>query len=351
MYVNMRANSGQFFKGYFAYQSIIDGTVYNCQKVCSFFTLMWGCLGVYLSIAHIMEDTLSCDAKVSVWFMHVYSGFFLILSTWNLLPLFLWVVQRLSHSIAVITPLMKAAKKSDEEVPFNFPLFQTITRSFILRDSSTMLRIKARGIAQDVDDKEAAIQDMKRRLEDQKYTLKQFEGCRIAAVKHEADMIEKYKNRVRTMGGTLPDEVSAAEAALHSEAGSSSLAFGTPLTDSAALGSAALSEFANLSRENFATAAATVNVQDGLDRSDGMAVAALIGAEVQAAAGVIGQAAAQAASASAQVVATPTAESSLRQPLLQEDVFATPAATEPEASASSTPAHPAQDTENQPESF
>jgi hypothetical protein len=348
LYINLQANSGQFFKGYFAYQSIIDGAIYTIQKGFSFFSLFWGFYGVYLSISHVLTDTLSCDAKVAVWFMHTYSFLFLMLVTWTLLGLTIWVLQKLSHSTMVTAPLMKAAKQSDEEVPFQLPLFQILTRSFVLRDSSTMLHIKAKNVDQDVMQMEAELEDTKQRLQERKHYLDQIEDCRVGAVLKEADLIDKYKIRVREMGGTLPDDYDAAESTQRSEAGeagSSSAAFAQQRQQRQSVVS-----FADQVRQNFEAASAGVNMEDvSAVQSDLRAAAGLAGSQAQLFAQQA-QSAAQSAASSAQAAVTSTVENTMRQPLLQGETVM----TEPEASASSSGSpetQQAQDTENEFQSF
>merc|ERR1719498_1228845 len=101
----------------------MDCRVYNVQKLMSFISLFWGCLGMYITIEDIVQDTLTCDAKIILWFMHTYSWFFLLFLTWTALGLVFWLVQKLSSSTLVSAPVMEAAKKSDSEVPFKLPIF------------------------------------------------------------------------------------------------------------------------------------------------------------------------------------------------------------------------------------
>jgi hypothetical protein len=238
MYIHLQANSGQFFKGYMAYQGIIDGNVYTCEKALSAFSLLWGVFGVYFSMVNIVEDTLSCDAKVAVWFLHTYSAIFVLFASWTIFGLALWILNKLSHSTVVTTPLMKAAKKSDQETPFKLPVFQILLRSFILRDSCTMLHIKALTAKQDVQKMEYDLQETRQRLSERKQYLDQLEERRDVAMQKEAELKEKYMKRAREMGDQVAgggDEAQAAQPSEAGLAGSSSTAFGAAVPPSAGL--------------------------------------------------------------------------------------------------------------------
>lgn len=206
MYIALQANSGQFFKAYFAYQGIIDSPIYTFQKLMAFLGTIWGCVGMWITIEDIVEDTLTCDAKIILWFLHTYSWFFLLFLTWTLLSIVLWLLQKLSGFTFVTAPIMDEAKLADEEVPFKMPLFQTLARSFLLRDSSTMLHIKARQVERDVSSLEQEIEDTKQKLTYRKTYLDQLESRRTAAAANEKKLIDKYKDKVRAEGGTLPDD-------------------------------------------------------------------------------------------------------------------------------------------------
>merc|ERR1719253_1211465 len=130
---------------------------------------------MYVTIEDIVEDTLACDAKIVLWFMHTYSWFFLLFLTWTTLGLFIWMLQKLSGYTFVTAPLMDMSKEWDEEVPFRMPLFQTIARSFLLRDSSTGLHIKARQVQRDVYNLEKDIEDTKEKLKTRQQYLEQLE--------------------------------------------------------------------------------------------------------------------------------------------------------------------------------
>merc|ERR1719324_579681 len=113
---------------------------------------------------------------------------------------------------------------------------------------------------------EADIEDTKRRLADEKYRFERIESCRLDAVKHEADMMEKYKTRVREMGGSFPDDINAAET--HEDAGSSSSAF-ADFSETTRQGlETDFAHFLTSTRQNFAAADAAMNLEDGLDSAD-----------------------------------------------------------------------------------
>jgi len=169
---------------------------------------------------------LTCDAKIILWFMHVYSWFFLLFLTWTLLALFIWFLQKLAGFTFVTAPIMSRAKDADEEVPFQLPIFQTIARSFILRDSSTMLRIKARQVDKDCAYLESEVEEIKLKLANRKEYLDQLEAKRQKAQAYEKRLIDKYKEKVREEGGTLPDDPVPGQEEGQGESGSASSSAG-----------------------------------------------------------------------------------------------------------------------------
>jgi len=206
MFITLQANSGQFFKAYFAYQNVVDSPIYTMQRFMGFVSLGWGIFGMWITIEDVVKDTLTCDAKIILWFMHTYSWFFLLFLTWTALGLVLWLLRKLSGFTFVTAPIMKEAKEADDEVPFRLPLFQTLARSFLLRDSSTMLHIKAKQVEKDVTNFEQEIKDTKEKLRLRKAYLDQLEKSRVAAAANEKNLIETYKDKAREEG-KLVDEV------------------------------------------------------------------------------------------------------------------------------------------------
>mmetsp|Transcript_92617 Transcript_92617/g.144472 ORF Transcript_92617/g.144472 Transcript_92617/m.144472 type:complete len:837 (+) Transcript_92617:68-2578(+) len=204
MFIAMQANSGQFFKAYFKYQNIIDSPIYTFQKFLCFISLVWGFLGIYVTCMDVVEDTLACDAKVVLWFMHTYSFFFMLFLTWTTLGLIVWVLQKLSGLTIVTAPIMESAKLADEEVPLKMPVFQTLARSFLLRDSSTMLHIKARQLEKEVYKLEREAEETKTKLEQRKHYLELLDRERRKAYDKEKKLIETYKEKTIEKGGSLP---------------------------------------------------------------------------------------------------------------------------------------------------
>lgn len=206
-YIMLQANSGHFFKAYFAYQNVQDSWVFSIQKILTFVATLWGAFGMWISIEDIVEDSLTCDARVVLWFMHTYSFFFLLFITWNIVGLVLWILKKMSGCNCVSAPLLAMAKDSDQEVPFKMPIFQTLTRAFVLRDNNQMLILRAGQLEKEVTDLEKTIEDTKSKLENRKYYLEELEAKRLNAAKREQKLVDTYKEKVIASGGTLPGDV------------------------------------------------------------------------------------------------------------------------------------------------
>merc|ERR1719321_1828073 len=177
----------------------------------------------------IIEDSLTCDTKIVLWFMHTYSFFFLLFITWNIMGLAIWTLKKLSGLSIVSQPILAMAKDSDDEVPFRMPIFQTLARAFLLRDNNTMLIMKAGQLNDEVAELEKQIEDTKVKLENRKGYLNELESKRVSAHAYETHLIEAYKKKVIEEGGELPGEVvtgvGSATSAIDAVGASSSTAF------------------------------------------------------------------------------------------------------------------------------
>lgn len=234
-YIMLQANSGRFFKAYFEYQNVVDSYIYTLQKFLTLVSTIWGCFGLYVSIHDIIEDSLECDAKIVLWFMHCYSFFFLLFITWSIVGLLLWALKRLSSMQCVSVPILAAAKDSDDEVPFRMPVFQTLVRAFVLRDNNTMLLVKAGQLQEEVTNLEKEIAETQTKMGYRQAYLKELEHKQKQAASNEKILIDRYKEQVIARGGTLPD------ASISGSASSS----GVGIPDTGALLANAQSQFAD----------------------------------------------------------------------------------------------------------
>jgi len=132
--------------------------------------------------------------------------------------LMMWFVKKLSGLSMISGPILKMAQDSDDEVPFRMPVFQTLTRAFVLRDNNTLLLMKAEQLAKDVYSLENEIEDTKHKLNQRKYYLDELEKKRVAAATREKSLIDKYKKKVVESGGTLPGEAAPGFGAASSSA-------------------------------------------------------------------------------------------------------------------------------------
>jgi hypothetical protein len=160
-----------------------------------FISLTWGFLGIFVTCEDIVEDTLVCDAKVVLWFMHTYSFFFMLFLTWTLLGLGIWMLQKLSGLTAVTAPIMDSAKDADDEVPLKMPVFQTLARSFLLRDSSTMLHIRARQLDGEVSNIETEVEETRKKLQQRQLYLEQLGRAKGKAAAVERKLVDDYKQK------------------------------------------------------------------------------------------------------------------------------------------------------------
>lgn len=191
-YNSIRMNSRQFFKALFQYDNLLNSWSYLFTKYVSLISAIWGAIGLYTSIANVVMDETQCDKKVTLYFMHVYSFFYLMFLLINLASLLFWILQRLSESNRVSSVVVGFAKSWDKEVPLGIPVFMTLVQAFVLRNSNDMLRVKAQQIAADITILEA----------EKAAAMKNANSidAKIAKMKQEAEKVAEQEKKAKEEG-------------------------------------------------------------------------------------------------------------------------------------------------------
>lgn len=74
-FYNLRNSGTYFMKALFRYEKIVTSTSYHVTQLICILYMIWGAVGVYLSIAHVSIDARTCPARSVLVFMNVYSFF------------------------------------------------------------------------------------------------------------------------------------------------------------------------------------------------------------------------------------------------------------------------------------
>lgn len=203
----MEADSGLFFKGLLRYDAIISSKSHFIAKSCSILTVGFGVFGTYLSIANIVFHTTQCDIGAVLFFMHMYSFVFILFLTWTLIGVGLYLIQKLANSPLVTEPLLNAAKHFDDTLPLKVPIFLTLVRALVLRDSSDMLQLKGSEVGATIKrlEQEKVAAQTRQREADAEIAALRRQATVIAAQEHSAreterELIDKY---TRSAGETL----------------------------------------------------------------------------------------------------------------------------------------------------
>lgn len=159
---SFQRRSSKFFDAFFKYHTIVESWSYSLASVCSFLALVWGGVGLAISIQDAVEDSLACGARLAVLYLHVYSFIYVMLLSWNLMGVGLWILHFISGSDLVRTPLVKMAKSCDDDTMKGMPIVLSLAQSFVLKDSSEVYSLKARQVLREI----CELQDQCKELED-----------------------------------------------------------------------------------------------------------------------------------------------------------------------------------------
>mmetsp|Transcript_54410 Transcript_54410/g.129669 ORF Transcript_54410/g.129669 Transcript_54410/m.129669 type:complete len:668 (-) Transcript_54410:81-2084(-) len=202
-YISMKSGGGFFFMALCRYESVTSCVEYNLSKMLGLGSMVLGVLGVYLTCANVVSDVARCDANLVLFFMHINAFFFVLLFFFHVVALGLWLVQQLSGCSFVTVPLLKLAKKMDKDVPFQIPIYVLLVRTFLLRNSSDILKIKADALSHSIEVLEAEHKVVANSVEavEKKLAMRRAEMVRtfeehLSARDMEDEMVQKYRESI-----------------------------------------------------------------------------------------------------------------------------------------------------------
>jgi len=163
-FAKIRRGSQSYFEAYFKMMAIQDSPVLGFVRFLEIFNLLWGGFGLWVSIHDIVIDSLACSARLALTWMHIYSFFYVMLLTWNLFWLVYSVIGLIATSDLVSTPIIRAAKKFDDNTMKGFPVALTLIESFVLKNSSSSISMGAMKARQDLAELGKRIHEMEEKL-------------------------------------------------------------------------------------------------------------------------------------------------------------------------------------------
>jgi len=196
-FASLQNGVGGFFKALFLYDDVVKSWPYFFSKVCTMPLTFLGGFGLYITIADVVLDEQHCSLKSVLFFMHLYSFFFMLFLLWIILSVIIWLVSAFaSRSTLVTSSVIRIARQLDADIPMKIPVFMTLARAFILRESSEMLKIKESLIATEIQELERQVLEAQTKLDAQRQDLKVCEKLRCEVDVSERDMIDSYKAKL-----------------------------------------------------------------------------------------------------------------------------------------------------------
>jgi len=262
-----------FFTTLFKHEEISSSLPYHLVKYIQLLCVIWGFLGIKLTISNVLQDAVSCDANHILSFMHFYAFIYLVFWLLNVLNLLVWVLMRVASSSMVTRALLNLAKKLDtiveKDLPFHLPIFMTLVRGLVLPNASDILQVKVRAMASDIEHLEKEHQRLlsqasakQANIDSLKHELHEIEEEKASATELEADMVERYQQTTNEALEALKPFVAFAAGRYDSGMASSTAEFAALAATAQQVAAGAAEEFATIAEDATAASAATAAVSN-----------------------------------------------------------------------------------------
>jgi len=195
VFASFQRKSSRFFDAFFKYSNLMESWPSFFSNVLNVLGLIWGAVGLGISVENILVDSLDCDATLAMHYMHTYSFFFVMLLTWKVLGLLQWILDAISGSRHVRTPIVKMAKHCDDESLKGMPIVMSFVQSFVLKDSSDFYSMKSRKAVQELMELEEEAKQLEERLRHRKNLRQQLKE-RSQNADTEQDFMDRSQRRV-----------------------------------------------------------------------------------------------------------------------------------------------------------
>lgn len=196
MFASAKRGNNKFFEAYFKFTSINGSRIYFLMQLNGFLCLCWGGFGLYISIQDIIEDSLNCDARVALTYMHTYGFFFVLLISYNVLSVILWIVMSLAKSKLLSKPIIKIAKKVDDDINNGMPIALTLVESFVLKNSADAYGLSARQVKAEIEDLRENIEEAEEFLYKLRFKAERLEEME-GNIGTEAEFMERCQGKLQ----------------------------------------------------------------------------------------------------------------------------------------------------------
>jgi len=192
----LKRGADNYFESYFKYQRIVDSWTYLFLQIITFFNLCWGGFGLWITMHDVIIDTLACDAKFALGYMHCYAFFYVVLFTWNIINLVLTLVGHLSGSKLVTTPILKLAKAFDDDTMQGIPVALTLIESVVLKNNSGALSMSQREVKSDMRRLNDRMEKLDEKLKERRRVCETI--SRVANnVKTQEEYMDRYQSLMK----------------------------------------------------------------------------------------------------------------------------------------------------------
>lgn len=203
-FFKVQSNASFYFKALFRYDGIIASWPYSfCKSITGIKFIM----GIYAWVATYIDlysdAETHCDKENVVWFLHTYSLIFTLAFLWTVADLVLWIVSLVISSNAMNVKVIEIAKQLDDDMALKMPVFMTLAKAYVFRNSAALCKVKAKVIREDIRKLEAESTNIAKKAKEveAKLTAIKQEEERVATMQHareqeEGELIKKYEERL-----------------------------------------------------------------------------------------------------------------------------------------------------------
>eukprot|EP00933_Yihiella_yeosuensis_P022056 TRINITY_DN1735_c0_g1_i1.p1 TRINITY_DN1735_c0_g1~~TRINITY_DN1735_c0_g1_i1.p1 ORF type:complete len:838 (-),score=192.84 TRINITY_DN1735_c0_g1_i1:218-2731(-) len=188
-------STGFYLRALFMYDDIVSRKFFHLSQGSGLAYLLWGGVGLYITIADVVEDSEHCKAKALLFFMHVFSFFYVFLLSFLILLQLIWVTQCLATT-RFSSQIIQIAKSIDDSNPGQLPICLTFTRSFVL-STSHMYKALSEQIGKDIGELENQAAEIETKLAALRQQAQEAEAAKLEAEGSEEVLIQKYEDQVK----------------------------------------------------------------------------------------------------------------------------------------------------------
>lgn len=100
----------------------------------------------------MVQDSLACDAQVLRLFVHVYVFIYVVLLSWTIPMMVIWVASGLLSSSSVQLAVLRQAKKFDQDFSIGVPIVTLLAKTFLFRRMSQTSEVEQSDLRSSLDE-------------------------------------------------------------------------------------------------------------------------------------------------------------------------------------------------------